>query len=134
MESQRFWCYCCSSLTGVDNFTCSNCGSDFVEERDQEQVERINVIQESLGNLSSRLSRLMQVLQEITERTNSKAPASEETIQNLEWVSEQCECGICSETTFEKARKLPCNHVYHNECITKWLRMQSNCPMCRRHV
>jgi len=41
-------------------------------------------------------------------------------------------CPICFEE-IENAvcTQLPCLHVYHSECIEKWLGMRSTCPTCR---
>ncbi|GMY22416.1 E3 ubiquitin-protein ligase BIG BROTHER-like [Fagus crenata] len=30
--------------------------------------------------------------------------------------------------------KLPCKHVYHSECITKWLTINKVCPICNTEV
>lgn len=30
--------------------------------------------------------------------------------------------------------KLPCKHVYHSECITKWLSISKICPICNTEV
>ncbi|KAL5760517.1 hypothetical protein ACOSP7_019024 [Xanthoceras sorbifolium] len=30
--------------------------------------------------------------------------------------------------------KLPCKHVYHSECITKWLSINKICPICNSQV
>ncbi|KAM7265597.1 hypothetical protein ACFE04_003280 [Oxalis oulophora] len=30
--------------------------------------------------------------------------------------------------------KLPCNHVYHSECISKWLSINKVCPICNNEV
>jgi len=47
-------------------------------------------------------------------------------------------CSICitpvtqnPETPEEEAYYLPCGHIYHEECILKWLEMHLTCPCCR---
>jgi len=39
-------------------------------------------------------------------------------------------CAICRETLSNNVRKLLCNHVYCDECITKWLSAHKRCPVC----
>lgn len=49
---------------------------------------------------------------------------------------ESGECRICI-TDFvegETLRSLPCLHVYHKECIDKWLQKNAICPVCRKSV
>lgn len=53
----------------------------------------------------------------------------------LPW-SEKCEheeCSIClSETCSGEGGHLECGHVFHNDCIKKWIENnKSTCPMCR---
>nr|GLL28019.1 RING-H2 finger protein ATL66 [Ipomoea trifida]GMD02097.1 RING-H2 finger protein ATL66-like [Ipomoea batatas] len=32
----------------------------------------------------------------------------------------------------DKVKSLPqCRHCFHSECVDKWLRTQSSCPLCR---
>lgn len=34
----------------------------------------------------------------------------------------------------EWLRRLPCQHSYHSECASDWLRTKPTCPLCRKHV
>ncbi|CAH0551458.1 unnamed protein product [Brassicogethes aeneus] len=39
-------------------------------------------------------------------------------------------CAICWEK-MDSARKLPCNHLFHNTCLLSWLEQDTSCPTCR---
>lgn len=51
-------------------------------------------------------------------------------------VPEDTECSICYTGYLEnnKTGKLKCNHIFHQQCILKWLDVSSTCPLCRSHV
>ncbi|XP_063770553.1 E3 ubiquitin-protein ligase RNF126 [Pseudophryne corroboree] len=70
-------------------------------------------------------------------------PADNEKIQALptvqiteEHVGSGLECPVCKEdyTVGENVRQLPCNHLFHNDCIIPWLEQHDTCPVCRKSL
>ena len=45
-------------------------------------------------------------------------------------------CSICLEEYIENNDiiKLNCEHQYHKECIKEWLKINNNCPQCRKII
>ena len=46
------------------------------------------------------------------------------------------ECSICYDNYLEDidACKLKCKHVFHNNCIKKWIENSKTCPICRFNI
>jgi len=68
------------------------------------------------------------------------APATEESIREIpqtkitqQHVDEELQCSVCFENfnLDEQVKKLPCNHMYHPQCIDQWLVHHNTCPICR---
>ncbi|KAF0914767.1 hypothetical protein E2562_031374 [Oryza meyeriana var. granulata] len=62
--------------------------------------------------------------------SHAKSARSEPTPNNTE---EEKACTICLETFLagEQVVATPCNHIFHQGCITPWVKGQGNCPVCR---
>ncbi|GLJ37823.1 hypothetical protein SUGI_0769300 [Cryptomeria japonica] len=63
-------------------------------------------------------------------------PAALWVVQNLTTVDVEAldmRCCVCQERIAlgSKAKQLPCEHLYHEECITRWLSVRNTCPVCR---
>eukprot|EP01084_Bolivina_argentea_P101510 181984_1 len=80
--------------------------------------------------------------------SNGPPPANKEVVKGLkEYEFEEVEegsnvketdedanhCAICKEAfgCGELLKEMPCDHVYHKECIEHWLNNANNCPVCR---
>jgi hypothetical protein len=43
------------------------------------------------------------------------------------------QCCICLERLIKgkKERMLPCTHLFHRKCISDWLKVKRECPICK---
>ncbi|EYU40218.1 hypothetical protein MIMGU_mgv1a024749mg [Erythranthe guttata] len=69
------------------------------------------------------------------EEYNCLVPAEDSSIMSsLKRVAvdsdQNISCSICLED-LEEALSMPCSHVYHGDCIKKWLSISHYCPLCR---
>ncbi|QCE16694.1 ERAD-associated E3 ubiquitin-protein ligase HRD1-like [Vigna unguiculata] len=83
--------------------------------------------------------------EEEIEQNTTQIPASEEAINSLKTFTNSSilrmkieKCGICMENfPFKedeesvKLSSMPCDHVFHHQCIVQWLHRSHTCPLCR---
>ena len=50
------------------------------------------------------------------------------------------DCSVCLESIIDSNNEiestqdileLPCHHLFHRQCVTSWLNIKGNCPVCR---
>lgn len=75
--------------------------------------------------------------------TAGPPPLPKEKIQEIpqvkvtkEEVDKKTQCSVCWEDFVldETVRKLPCSHIYHENCIVPWLDLHGTCPICRKSL
>uniref|UniRef100_A0A0D9VKI5 RING-type E3 ubiquitin transferase n=1 Tax=Leersia perrieri TaxID=77586 RepID=A0A0D9VKI5_9ORYZ len=50
--------------------------------------------------------------------------------------ADETQCAVCKDgiDAGERARRLPCAHLYHDGCILPWLAIRNTCPLCRHEL
>uniref|UniRef100_A0A7N0T8K8 RING-type E3 ubiquitin transferase n=1 Tax=Kalanchoe fedtschenkoi TaxID=63787 RepID=A0A7N0T8K8_KALFE len=75
-------------------------------------------------------------IDELADTEARMVPASEAAIAGLDKIevekgAAKSYCAICLEKDDERFSRMPCTHVFHTECIERWLRIRNSCPICR---
>lgn len=76
------------------------------------------------------------------EQRNGAPPTAKSTLRSLPRVkvsandlerNESHECSICLDSLVlgEQAIRIPCGHLYHEDCVYDWLKKSNECPVCR---
>jgi len=87
------------------------------------------------------LEDLIQQLAENDPNRRGTPPASKSAVEKLPVIevteelleSDSSQCAVCKDTFAlgEKAKQMPCKHIYHDDCILPWLELHNSCPVCR---
>ncbi|EXJ85351.1 hypothetical protein A1O1_05715 [Capronia coronata CBS 617.96] len=89
--------------------------------------------------------RVMTQLMDENQAGNAPPPASEDAIKSLKkkrvdhdmlGSDGMAECSICMDNVElgDEMTVLPCNHWFHGDCVTAWLKEHDTCPHCRRPI
>ncbi|CAL9219002.1 unnamed protein product [Arabidopsis halleri] len=78
---------------------------------------------------------LLQRLAENDPNRYGTPPAKKEAVEALGTVKieETLQCSVCLDD-FEigtEAKRMPCEHKFHGDCLLPWLELHSSCPVCR---
>jgi len=54
-------------------------------------------------------------------------------MEQNEYEEIQKECLICMNTIrIQDIERLRCKHFFHRECLSAWMKIKPNCPVCRK--
>lgn len=67
---------------------------------------------------------------------DERASIPEQPYRRAEEEKENATCSVCLSQLEdgESAKRLRCKHVYHPQCIDRWLERSKMCPVCKRDV
>lgn len=84
------------------------------------------------------------------EQSNSSeaAPDSRQQVEDAESSAEELinrmltvsaagyPCSVCRERFGSgiEAKQIPCGHIFHSNCISRWVSLHNSCPLCRSSV
>ncbi|XP_067933270.1 E3 ubiquitin-protein ligase ARK2C-like [Watersipora subatra] len=74
--------------------------------------------------------------QETIDRTTFAHRYNQRVASDMDDGSSDDKCTICISEykTGEHVRRLPCLHLFHRDCIDRWLNSNKRCPMCRANI
>lgn len=96
----------------------------------------LNLLEENKGTLSNLPKEKIVEDVKVILRMKKQAAWVTPKSPHVDWHNEHTEneCSICFEDfSSDDKYTLPCQHEYHKECIKKWLKTSSVCPICRIH-
>ena len=65
-------------------------------------------------------------------RKQNKRSKLIEALRTVTSAPEDEDCPIClMEYGGSEVKEMPCKHMYHKDCIHKWLGVNAKCPVCR---
>ena len=92
-------------------------------------IHLIRDIYWTFRNFQTRVSDFLRYRQISANMENRFPDATEEDLERVDHM-----CIVCREEMVASAKRLPCNHVFHLECLKSWLERQQNCPICRTPI
>ena len=90
---------------------------------DKMSYEQLLQLEEEVGSVNKGLSK--EKIKKIPEKPFHKA-----------LFDDNLDCIICMEKfeENEKVKQLLCGHIFHGDCIDKWLEKEKKCPFCKAEV
>ncbi len=95
-----------------------------------DSYELNNMISELIGNVNHGVNNLEDTITNITVESMLYSNGIDKDIKCSICLDDLCEGN--QESNDNKIVKTTCNHYFHRNCITTWLREHRNCPLCQK--
>ncbi|XP_059652989.1 E3 ubiquitin ligase BIG BROTHER-related-like [Cornus florida] len=109
--------------------------SDFDEIDHNDDWPLVRILQASMTSTRGLNGSMARAIQESMDEyvALKLVPASQSSIDALGKMTFYRSCTICLEKFCDEGSitRMPCSHVYHGDCITRWLKTNHSCPLCR---
>jgi hypothetical protein len=97
------------------------------------EITPIPMVNPGVGSYEA-LSQLEDVQVPLKAECNAQIPTT--TYQELPFKvtdqkNQQCSVCLCDYEPTDQVRHLPCDHVFHTDCIKQWFDLNSKCPVCK---
>ncbi|KAM0952860.1 putative transcription factor C2H2 family [Dioscorea sansibarensis] len=149
VHAQTFWCHECdmsvSLLPSSSPPRCPHCHGDFLESMEDLSPSLALPIPFSASNSDSDDLDLDFHFAVDPDPSPSPSPprrlcgpspaprSAIDAIPTVEISESSLICAVCKDDLplRSNARRLPCSHLYHSDCIVPWLSLHDSCPLCR---
>ena len=133
-QQTRSICAICRSRIPIGETYCDECEEDEEDEEESFAPSENASYEELLMWEQSRMEKYQHVDHSLPHMFPRHKITSKE--MSILQTNKTTDCAICLEpfTTNDDVLTLPCLHLYHFECVSKWLPTNSNCPVCKCNV
>lgn len=78
-----------------------------------------------------------QVIETLPKRGLTEKEKSNENVMQdnqsstYDFIGQEADCAVCKDAfeATEQVIQLPCEHIFHDDCIKPWLKLNSTCPV-----
>ncbi|KAF9375678.1 hypothetical protein BGX21_003726 [Mortierella sp. AD011] len=71
---------------------------------------------------------------ETIDAPSTTPPTTVEYLTLMDPQDAVCAICLCDYEDDEELRKMSCRHYFHKDCVDEWLRLNRNCPLCKRDI
>ena len=135
---------CQTNKNKIDKFVCEIClrSINLIDKEEHlhcHELERRDISE--IINLSNRTNSFEHHSSEmkysnkgLNDETIKNYPITKIKINNLS--ENKKKCLICLEKfkNYQNTIILPCIHIFHSECIKKWMKKENFCPLCKNKI